>query len=144
VIIVQARYRYRVEPDRVQQQWLARTFGCVRVVFNDAIRCRDDAYRAGAEITPTEIQRRVITEAKTTEERAWLSEVASVALVQSVQDAHRAYRNFFDSVKASAVAARWGDPGSGPARTTGSRSGSPATASRSDRTGGCTWPRSGK
>jgi putative transposase len=98
VIIVQARYRYRIEPDRVQQQWLARTFGCVRVVFNDAIRCRDDAYRAGEKITPTEIQRRVITQAKTTEARAWLSEVASVALVQSVQDAHRAYRNFFDSV----------------------------------------------
>jgi putative transposase len=94
VIIVQARYRYRIEPDQVQRQWLARTFGCVRVVFNDAIRCREEAYQAGEKITPTEIQRRVITRAKTTEARAWLSEVASVALVQSVQDAHRAYRNF--------------------------------------------------
>jgi putative transposase len=69
------------------------------VVFNDVIRCRDEAYRAGEKITPTEVQRRVITEAKTTPERAWLSEVASVALVQSVRDAHRAFSNFFDSVR---------------------------------------------
>ncbi|WP_030477944.1 RNA-guided endonuclease InsQ/TnpB family protein [Lentzea albidocapillata] len=95
---MQARYRYRVEPNLVQQRLLARTFGSARVVFNDAIRCRDDAYRAGERISPTEVQRRVITEAKTREERAWLAEVASVALVQSVRDAHRAFSNFLDSV----------------------------------------------
>ena len=78
---------------------LARAFGCARVVFNDAIRCRGEAYRAGEKIGPTEVQRRVITEAKTTERRGWLSEVASVALVQAVRDAHRAFSNFFDSVK---------------------------------------------
>lgn len=78
---------------------LARTFGCARVVFNDAIRCRDEAYRAGEALSSTEVQRRVITEAKTREARAWLSEVASVALVQSVRDAQRAFSNFFDSVK---------------------------------------------
>jgi putative transposase len=98
VIIMQARYRYRIEPTRVQRQWLARTFGCARVVFNDAILCRDDAWRAGQKLSPTEAQRRVITQAKTTEARAWLAEVASVALVQSVRDAHRAYQNFFDSL----------------------------------------------
>jgi putative transposase len=32
------------------------------------------------------------------EQRAWLGEVASVALVQSFRDAHRAYVNFFDSL----------------------------------------------
>jgi putative transposase len=99
LIFVQARYRYRIEPGEAQQAMLARTFGCARVVFNDAIRCRDEAYRAGEKITPTEVQRRVITEAKTTEQRGWLSEVASVALVQSVRDAHQAFSNFFDSVK---------------------------------------------
>jgi transposase len=99
VDVVQVRYRYRIEPTEVQRQWLARTFGCVRVVFNDAIRCRDDAYRSGERIDPTEVQRRVVTQAKNTDQRVWLSEVASVALVQSVRDADRAYRNFFDSVK---------------------------------------------
>jgi putative transposase len=97
VIGVLARYRFRIEPTPVQRGMLARTFGCARVVFNDALRCRQDAHAAGEKITPTEVQRRVITAAKTTEARAWLGEVASVALVQSVRDAHRAYTNFFDS-----------------------------------------------
>lgn len=95
---MQARYRYRIEPTPAQREMLARTFGCARVVFNDAIRCRQDTYEAGEKISPTEVQRRVITEAKNTIERVWLSEVASVALVQSVRDAHRAHSNFLDSI----------------------------------------------
>src|ERR1700737_195415 len=104
VWVVQARYRYRIEPTPVQRSMLARTFGCCRVVFNDAIRCREAVWRAGEKITPTEGQRRGITEAKAREERGWLAAVASVALVQSVRDAHRAYSNFFDSV----TGRRWG------------------------------------
>ncbi|WP_439656388.1 RNA-guided endonuclease InsQ/TnpB family protein [Lentzea sp. HUAS TT2] len=105
-----ARYRYRIEPTVVQRGMLARTFGSARVVFNDAIRCREDARAAGERILPTEVQRRVITAAKATEQRAWLSEVASVALVQSVQDAHRAYRNFFDSLSGKHRGRRVGKP----------------------------------
>lgn len=110
VIVVQARYRYRIEPTGAQQEMLARTFGCVRVVFNDAIVCRNEAWLAGEKITPTEVQRRVITEAKTTLQRAWLSEVASVALVQSVRDAHRAFQNFFDSATGKRSGRRIGRP----------------------------------
>jgi hypothetical protein len=44
---VQMRYRYRMEPTPGQQQMLARVFGCTRVVFNDALRVRDEAYRPG-------------------------------------------------------------------------------------------------
>jgi putative transposase len=76
---------------------LARVFGCCRVVYNDALRVREEAYRAGAKLSDSDIQRRVITLAKTTGERAWLCEVPSVALVQSVNDSRRAWHNFFDS-----------------------------------------------
>src|SRR5690606_26122513 len=37
-------------------------------------------------------------EAKKTPERAWLAEVPSVVLVQSLNDLHKAYRAFFSSV----------------------------------------------
>jgi putative transposase len=94
---MQMRYRYRIEPTPAQQQLLARVFGCCRVVFNDALRVRGEAYRAGMKLSDTEIQRRVITRAKTTVERGWLAEVPSVALVQSVNDSRRAWRNYFDS-----------------------------------------------
>jgi putative transposase len=91
------RYRYRLEPTPAQLRMLARVFGCCRVVFNDALQVRDAAYRAGLKLSDSEIQRRVITQAKTTTERAWLCEVPSVALVQSVNDSRRAWHNFFDS-----------------------------------------------
>lgn len=94
---VQRRYRYRIEPTPEQQRLLSRVFGCCRVVFNDALRARDEAFRAGIKLSDSEIQSRVIARAKTTTERSWLSEVPSVALVQSVNDSRRAWRNFFDS-----------------------------------------------
>ena len=95
---MQVRYRYRLYPTPGQQQALARVFGCARVVYNDCLRVRDEAYAAGEKISDTEVQRRVITLAKATPERAWLAEVASVALVQACQDARRAYKNWFDSL----------------------------------------------
>ncbi len=76
---------------------LVRVFGCARVVFNDALRVRNEAYRAGVKLSDSQIQSLVITQAKTTSEGAWLAEVPSVALVQSVNDSRRAWRNFFDS-----------------------------------------------
>ncbi len=49
-------------------------------------------------IPDTELQKRVITAAKRTPERAWLAGVSSVVLVQALADLHTAYRNFFGSV----------------------------------------------
>ena len=96
--LMQARYRYRIYPDAAQGQCLARAFGCARVVYNDAVRLREEYRERGEKITDTEVQRRVVTLAKLTPEREWLGEVASVALVQACRDARRAYRNWFDSI----------------------------------------------
>jgi len=104
------RYRYRIEPTLAQQTLLARVFGCCRVVFNDALQAREDAYRAGNKLSDSEIQRRVITQAKTTAERAWLCEVPSVALVQSVNDSRRVWRNFFDSTTGKRRGRKLGRP----------------------------------
>ena len=104
------RYRYRIDPTSAQRQALARAFGCARVVYNDALAERHCAYQAGEWISDTEVQRRVITQAKRTPERAWLTEVASVALVQACQDARRAYRNWFDSLKGKRKGRRVGHP----------------------------------
>ncbi|WP_067985479.1 RNA-guided endonuclease InsQ/TnpB family protein [Nocardia caishijiensis] len=92
------RYNYRVYPTSVQQSALSRAFGCARVVYNDALRCRQEAFAAGRPATDAEIQRAVVTLAKRSPERAWLSGVSSVVLVQACQDARSAYRNWFDSL----------------------------------------------
>ena len=78
----------------------ARVFGCCRVVFNDALAVRDEAYRAGVKLPDSEIQRRVITEAKTRERPELVvgGRLGGATPVQSVRDAHRAYTNFFDSI----------------------------------------------
>lgn len=61
---MQLRYRFRIEPNEAQRAMLARTFGCARVVFNGAIRVRDEAWKAGQKLSNTDVQRRVITDAK--------------------------------------------------------------------------------
>jgi putative transposase len=104
------RYRYRIEPAPGQRQALARAFGCARVVYNDALAERRRAYLAGEKLSDTELQRRVVTLAKTRPERAWLAEVASVVLVQACQDARRAYRNWFDSRSGRRKGRRIGRP----------------------------------
>jgi putative transposase len=104
------RYRYRIDPTPRQRQALARAFGCARVVYNDALAERKRAYQAGEKLSDTEIQRRVVTLAKSTPERAWLAEVASVVLVQACQDARRAHRNWLDSLSGKRKGRRVGPP----------------------------------
>jgi putative transposase len=107
---MQVRHRYRIYPTLGQQQSLARAFGCARVVYNDCLRIRDAAHTAGEKISDTEVQRRVITLGKQAPEREWLSNVASVALVQACQDARRAYRNWFDSLSGKRRRRKVGHP----------------------------------
>jgi putative transposase len=107
---VQVRYRYRLYPTPGQQEALARAFGCARVVYNDCLRLRDACHASGEKISDTEVQRRVITLAKQAPERAWLGEVASVALVQACQDARRAYRNWFGSLAGKRKGRKLGHP----------------------------------
>ena len=44
---MQLRYSFRLDPTPGQRIALARAFGCARVVYNDALRARRDAYAAG-------------------------------------------------------------------------------------------------
>lgn len=96
--MVQLRYNFRLYPTPGQQQRLGRAFGCARVVFNDALAARRDAFGKGLPYLPdVELSKR-LTEAKRTPQRAWLSEVSSVVLQQSLADLNSAYRNFFQSI----------------------------------------------
>ncbi len=91
---MKARYQYRVYPTDQQRKRLGQLFGCVRVVYNDAL-----ALCKKSEKLPknSELQKQCITQAKKTEQRAWLSEVSNIPLQQSIIDLGTAYKNFFDS-----------------------------------------------
>ncbi|MFB7246520.1 RNA-guided endonuclease InsQ/TnpB family protein [Streptomyces populi] len=108
---MQLRYAFRLYPDTGQRHALAKAFGCARVVFNDAVRAREDARRAGQPFPKAgELSTRLIAEAKRTVERSWLGEVSSVVLQQSLRDAEAAYRNFFASLKGTRKGPRLGAP----------------------------------
>ncbi|MFE5583875.1 RNA-guided endonuclease InsQ/TnpB family protein [Kitasatospora sp. NPDC056531] len=93
------RYSFRIYPTAGQCASLARTFGCARVVYNDALAVRKEARQAGRPYPKsTDLQKLVITAAKTTADRAWLASVGVDPLIQSLRDLDTAYRNFFDSV----------------------------------------------
>jgi len=94
---VQLRYNYRLYRTLGQRAALARAFGCARVVFNDGLRARQEAFAAGLPyLTDRELSAR-LTAAKATPDRAWLREVSAVVLQQALVDLNAAYRNFFAS-----------------------------------------------
>ncbi|WP_327425918.1 RNA-guided endonuclease InsQ/TnpB family protein [Streptomyces sp. NBC_01236] len=108
---MQLRCSFRLYPNTPQRTALARAFGCARVVFNDAVRAREDARRAGGAFPKAgELSRKLITEAKRTEARSWLGEVSAVVLQQALRDVEAAYKNFFASLKDARKGAKSGAP----------------------------------
>ena len=95
---VHLRFNFRLYPAPGQREALARAFGCARVVFNDALRARQEAHEAELPyIADAEMSAR-LTAAKATPGRVWLGEVSSVVLQQALADLSASYRNFFASV----------------------------------------------
>ncbi len=104
---MKARYQYRFYPTDQQRKDLARLFGCVRVVWNDALAlCKQ------SEKLPSngDLQKICITQAKKTNERAWLGEVSNIPLQQSIADLGVAFQNFFASRKGKRKGAKINPP----------------------------------
>ena len=54
-------YKYRTYPTIEQKQLLARSFGCVRMVYNDTLRYRTDAfYKDNIKVIPSEAEKRLV------------------------------------------------------------------------------------
>ncbi|NJL77807.1 MAG: IS200/IS605 family element transposase accessory protein TnpB [Richelia sp. SM2_1_7] len=104
---MKARYQYRFYPTDQQQQSLAQLFGCVRVVWNDALAICKQSKKLPSS---NDLQKLVITQAKKTDERIWLSEVSNIPLQQSVADLGVAYKNFFDSLRGKRKGKKVGRP----------------------------------
>lgn len=92
---MKTRWTFRCYPTPEQEEHLSRTFGCVRFVWNWALRARTDAFRAGKRMGYPETDK-ALTALKATHEHVWLNEVSSVCLQQSLRDLQVAFSNFFD------------------------------------------------
>ena len=92
---MKSRWTFRCYPTPEQEQHLARTFGCVRYIWNWALRARTDAFRAGERMGYPATDK-ALTLLKQQPETVWLNEVSSVCLQQALRDLQVAFSNFFD------------------------------------------------
>ena len=91
---MQRAYKYRIYPTEEQKVLLAKTFGCVRVVWNWALDVKSTAYKEhGESISTNTLINRMKAELKA--EKEWLGEVNSQSLQMSIRNLGTAYDNFF-------------------------------------------------
>lgn len=90
-------YKFRIYPNREQENLIQRTFGCCRFVFNHFLAERMNQYKQTGH-APTRFQQdRSLTVIKN--ELEWLREVDATALQSALQTLNVAYQNFFRRVK---------------------------------------------
>ncbi|MEO3888473.1 transposase, partial [Nonomuraea sp. B5E05] len=93
--IVKRAYKYRFYPTPEQASELARTFGCVRLVYNKALEDRSRAYTLqGRRVSYVESSA-ALTAWKRSGDYDFLSEVSSVPLQQALRHLQAAFANFF-------------------------------------------------
>jgi putative transposase len=88
-------YRCRAYPDDVQQQVLARTFGCVRVAWNQTLAARRRLWAAEGKSLSYAASDAALTALKKDPSLPFLSEVSSVPLQQALRHQHQAFGAFF-------------------------------------------------
>ena len=88
-------YKCRAYPAPEQAAQLGRTFGCVRLVWNRTLDQRHRAYHVNGTKTSYKDTDAALSQWKRTDELAFLSEVSSVPLQQTLRHQHTAYANFF-------------------------------------------------
>jgi putative transposase len=92
---VRTAYRCRAYPTPEQQAVLNRTFGCARKVWNEVLDWRTKRYRVEGLRTSYRESDAHLTQLKKTDDLAFLNEVSSVPLQQTLRHQHTAFANFF-------------------------------------------------
>ncbi|WP_433756280.1 RNA-guided endonuclease InsQ/TnpB family protein [Nocardia sp. CA-135398] len=93
---VKRAYKYRFYPTEQQKRELARTFGCVRVVYNKALEARTAAWYTEQRRVNYNDTSAMLTAWKKTDEFAFLCDVSCVPLQQTLRHLQGAFANFFD------------------------------------------------
>ena len=81
-------YKYRLYPNKEQETYFAKTFGCVRFIYNRMLSDKIDYYKDTK-------QKLNNTPAQYKKEFKWLKEVDSLALANAQMNLQTAYNNFF-------------------------------------------------
>ena len=81
-------YKYRLYPNKEQEIYLQKTFGCTRFIYNKMLADKIEYYKETGEMLKN-------TPAQYKKEFEWLKEVDSLALANAQQNLEKAYKNFF-------------------------------------------------
>ena len=81
-------YKYRLYPNKEQQEYFAKCFGCVRFIYNRMLSDKIEYYKETK-------QKLNNTPAQYKKEFPWLKEVDSLALANAQINLQSAYNNFF-------------------------------------------------
>ena len=90
-------YKFRIYPTPGQQVLLAKTFGCVRLVFNHYLAVKTQSYEnTGKTMSYTKCAADLVDLKK---DKTFLQEVDSIALQQALRHLETAFQNFFRDKK---------------------------------------------
>jgi putative transposase len=103
---VKRAFKYRFYPTEAQTAELSRTFGCVRKVYNMALAARTQAWMTRQERVNYNATSAMLTAWKKTEELAYLNEVSSVPLQQTLRHLQTAFTHFFGSGRSTRGSSR--------------------------------------
>lgn len=81
-------YKYRMYPNKEQQEYFAKCFGCVRFVYNKMLEDKIKHYKETGKMLKN-------TPKRYKDQYPWLREVDSLALANAQLNLEKAYRNFF-------------------------------------------------
>ena len=89
-------YKYRIYPTKEQEIYFAKTFGCVRFIYNKMLADRKQSYEQNKDSGE---KTKYPTPAQYKTEFPWLKEVDSLALANAQLNLDKAYKNFFREIK---------------------------------------------
>lgn len=96
---IQKAFRYRLSPNATQLKAFLGFSGACRWVYNRGLAERNDAWQNSKKSISLFTQNKALTVLKAQEETAWLKDVHSQVLQQSLHDLDLAFLNFFRRVK---------------------------------------------
>lgn len=89
-------FKFRLYPNKEQEELLAKTFGCVRFVYNKMLAERKEIYEKFKDDKEKLKEQKFPTPAKYKDEFPFLKEVDSLALANAQIHLQNAYKNFFE------------------------------------------------
>ena len=86
--------KFRIYPNKEQQNLINQTLGCCRLIYNIGLDMRNKAFENGEKVGYTQTSA-MLTELKRNDKFTFLRDVEAVALQQSLRDLDKGFVNFF-------------------------------------------------